>query len=102
MTDNTHEDSVPLPIDGTLDLHTFRPSEIKGLIPDYIEACRQKGILQLRIIHGKGTGTMLRTVHAILSRHPDVINFRLADESGGGWGATLATMREPGDVPKAP
>ena len=90
------------PIDGELDLHLFDPSDVGDLVPEYLRACHEKGLTQVRIIHGKGTGTMLRTVHAILSRHPDVINFRLADESGGGWGATLATMREPGDVPKAP
>ncbi|NIQ97957.1 MAG: Smr/MutS family protein [Desulfuromonadales bacterium] len=99
MTDDYHEGPVELPIDGTLDLHTFRPSEIKDLIPDYIAACRQKGILQARIIHGKGTGTLMRTVQSLLSRHPDVVSFRTADETGGGWGATLATLRPPGEKP---
>jgi DNA-nicking Smr family endonuclease len=83
---------IELPINGELDLHTFRPAEIKKLIPDYIEACRSQGIMQIRIIHGKGTGTLRRTVHAILTKHDKVISFRLADETAGSWGATLVRL----------
>jgi DNA-nicking Smr family endonuclease len=83
-------------IDGVLDLHTFRPSEVKTLVPDYIEACLGRGIYDLRIIHGKGTGALKATVAAILSRHPAVAAYRTADETAGGWGATLVTLRRPG------
>jgi homocysteine S-methyltransferase len=84
---------VELPIDGTLDLHTFRPGEVKDLIPEYLDACRARGISQVRIIHGKGTGALRETVHAILQRLPYVDRFRLAGENGGGWGATIVTLR---------
>jgi DNA-nicking Smr family endonuclease len=83
---------VELPIDGILDLHTFNPKEVKDLVPDYIAACRQRNILQIRIIHGKGTGVLLRTVHAILGRSPEVAEFHLADSLSGGWGATIVTL----------
>ena len=86
-------DPIEIPIDGTLDLHTFRPAEIKGLIPEYLEECRKKGIMQVRIVHGKGTGTLRRTVHALLERLNGVASFRLGDESSGSWGATLVTLR---------
>ncbi|OKY74626.1 MAG: DNA mismatch repair protein MutS [Desulfobulbaceae bacterium DB1] len=84
---------IELPIDGILDLHTFQPRDVKKLIPDYIAACRHKNLLQIRIIHGKGTGTMLRTVHALLERMPEVLSFRLAHEDRSGWGATLVELR---------
>jgi dsDNA-specific endonuclease/ATPase MutS2 len=84
--------SVELPIDGTLDLHTFRPGEVKDLLPEYLALCRRKGILEVRIIHGKGTGALRETVHSILRRLPYVISFRLAAEDGGGWGATIAVL----------
>lgn len=84
---------VELPIDGTLDLHTFRPGDVKDLLPEYLALCREKGIHEVRIIHGKGTGALRETVHAILKRMPEVASFRLAGESGGSWGATIATLR---------
>ena len=80
-------------IDGVLDLHTFRPEELGGLLPDYIEACLERGILDLRIIHGKGTGSLRKSVHSILRRHPAVASFTPADETAGGWGATLVRLK---------
>ncbi len=87
---------VELPIDGTLDLHTFDPAETKDLVREYLEECRARGILDVRIIHGKGTGALRETVHAVLSTIPFVASYRLADESGGGWGATLVSLDPPG------
>ena len=84
---------VNLPIDGTLDLHTFNPRDLKTLIPDYIEECRKNEVFHLRIIHGKGTGTLRRTVHALLDKNPHVINYKLAGNDGGSWGATLVTIK---------
>jgi len=86
-------ESVEYPIDGVLDLHTFQPHEIKDLVPEYLTECRKKGILEIRIIHGKGTGVQLNTVHSILKRLPGVISFRLADEISGGWGATIVELQ---------
>ncbi|QSV44833.1 Smr/MutS family protein [Geobacter benzoatilyticus] len=84
---------VELPIDGILDLHAFRPGEVKDLIPDYLAACRERSIYSVRIIHGKGTGTLRRTVHAVLERLDVVASFRMAGEDAGGWGATLVELK---------
>lgn len=86
-------DVVELPIDGTLDLHTFAPGEAASVVRDYVDACGEKGILELRIIHGKGRGVLRRIVHSVLKKHPLVVEFGLDGGSGGGWGATLVRLR---------
>jgi DNA-nicking Smr family endonuclease len=93
MTDDRDMPPVALPIDGVLDLHTFKPREIGSLVPAYLDECRQRGILQVRIIHGKGIGQLQRSVHAILSKRTDVLRFSFASAGFGGRGATIVTLR---------
>ncbi len=88
-----NDDFVSIPIDGTLDLHTFSPREVKALLPEYLAECRSRGILHVRVVHGKGTGALRRQVHAILERLPEVTDFRLAGDGAGEWGATLIELR---------
>jgi DNA-nicking Smr family endonuclease len=90
------DEPLQLPIDGVLDLHTFSPREVKELVLDYLSACQERGILRVRIIHGKGIGQLRQTVHSILAKHPQVISFTLAGEHFGGWGATIVQLRPPG------
>ncbi len=93
------EGVVEIPVDGNLDLHLFHPREVKELVTEYLWACRQKGLLDVRIIHGKGTGALRRTVHSLLPKLPEVESFQSAGEADGGWGATWVRLkpREPGE-----
>ena len=87
------EKIVELPIDGVLDLHAFKPGDVKSLLLVYLDECQKKGINRVRVIHGKGTGAMRRTVHTLLERMPTVNTFKIADTEGGGWGATIVYLR---------
>lgn len=90
------DEPINIPITGELDLHTFRPSEVEPLLEDYFEACIEKGIHTVRIIHGKGTGKLRRKVHAVLSRSHWVKSFSQAPHDAGGWGATTAWLESSG------
>jgi DNA-nicking Smr family endonuclease len=85
------EEPIEYPVDGILDLHQFRPNEVKNVVEDYLDACKERGICQVRIIHGKGIGTLREIVHATLRQRDDVMAFELATDSSG-WGATLVTL----------
>jgi DNA-nicking Smr family endonuclease len=86
------DEPFEMPIDGVLDLHTFSPKDVKDLVPEYIGECLSRGLDEIRIIHGKGTGALKRTVHALLEKDPRVASFKEAGLESGGWGATLVRL----------
>lgn len=85
---------VVLPIEETLDLHAFAPRDIPGVVSDYLEECVRRGYPEVRLIHGRGTGTQRAIVQALLARHPLVEEFADAPPDRGGWGATVVRLRE--------
>lgn len=86
------DDPVRLPIDGVLDLHTFRPDEILDVVEEYLQCCQEEGVLKVRIIHGKGKGVQRTAVRKLLDGLDLVASYRDAEESAGGWGATLIDL----------
>ncbi len=92
MTPPNEENPVEWPINGILDLHLFQPSDVGDLVPEYLRACQEKGIQEVRIIHGKGTGQLRKSVHAVLKRLSCVHSFSLAPSTAGGWGATIVQL----------
>jgi dsDNA-specific endonuclease/ATPase MutS2 len=84
-----------------LDLHTFLPKECASVVDEYLRAAQEAGLSTVRIIHGKGTGTLRRIVHSVLERHPAVRSFQLAGASRGSWGATVVELLPPPPPPPA-
>lgn len=82
----------PIELDGVLDLHMFQPRDLKHLVPDWIAECRTAGVLEVRIIHGKGIGVQRTIVQKILAEHPGVIDFSHPNDASS-WGATVARLR---------
>lgn len=85
-----------IPIEDHIDLHAFLPAEIPSVVEDYLEEAVRAGFRQVRIIHGRGTGTQRRIVRSVLSRHPLVESCGDAPPEAGGWGATVAVLRPRG------
>jgi dsDNA-specific endonuclease/ATPase MutS2 len=83
-----------VPLTDELDLHHFQPREVADLVTEYLRAAHAAGMRRVRVIHGKGTGALRRTVHAALDRHPLVAGYRLGDQASGTWGATLVDLRD--------
>lgn len=84
---------VVLPIEAELDLHTFSPREVEPLLKDYLEACREHGLYQIKIIHGKGTGQLKARVRSLLAQNPLVLQVHDADVESGGWGASMVVLK---------
>ncbi len=87
------DEPVILPVDGCLDLHAFAPAEAARVTDDYLAECARAGILEVRVIPGKGTGAMKRTILMSLSQNPRVAAVREAPPGLGGWGALLVTLK---------
>jgi dsDNA-specific endonuclease/ATPase MutS2 len=91
----TEEEVFEVPIEGSLDLHHFRPSEILEVVDAYLDAALEKGITEVRLIHGRGKGIQRKGVRKLLAGDPRVLRFEEAPPGRGGWGATLAWLRSP-------
>jgi len=92
MTDENNK-PVEYPIDGTLDLHQFSPKETGDVVKEYIATCLERGIFNIRIVHGKGIGVKREIVRSLLKKHPRVASFKHESGSGGGWGATVVDLK---------
>jgi len=89
-----NDDEVTAPaLTDELDLHTFLPRECADVVEEYVTAAQEAGFPVVRIVHGKGTGTLRRIVHGVLDRHPAVARYALADGASGSWGATLVELK---------
>jgi DNA-nicking Smr family endonuclease len=66
---------VELPIEDSIDLHSFQPGEIADLVKEYLHQALLRGYREVRIIHGRGIGVQRRIVHSLLEKHPRVIAF---------------------------
>ena len=86
--------AVRLPIEDSLDLHAFAPRDIPDLVREYIVECVRRGFREVRVIHGRGTGTQRTVVRSVLGGHPLVEAFTDAPPDRGGWGATVVRLRQ--------
>ena len=96
QTGQPYNEPVRLPIEDALDLHAFAPKEIASVVEEYLWQCHQAGLLEVRLIHGKGTGTQRAIVRRLLMNHPDVLSFADAPPQAGGWGATVVRLKPTG------
>jgi DNA-nicking Smr family endonuclease len=82
-----------IPIEGTLDLHAFAPRDMRSVVEEYVTAAHEAGLREVRLIHGRGTGTQRGIVQRVLEQHPCVEEFWDATESH--LGATVARLTSP-------
>jgi DNA-nicking Smr family endonuclease len=88
------EGEVVVPIEDSLDLHAFAPQDIPAVVHAYLEECARRGFREVRLIHGRGTGTQRAIIRSLLSTHPLALEFGDAPPDRGGWGATVVHLRE--------
>ena len=92
-SDTSHEQTHAVPIEDTLDLHTFAPRDVASVVEEYLHAAHQAGFREVRLIHGRGKGVQRAIVQRVLDTHPLVEAFHDASETH--LGATVARLREP-------
>jgi DNA-nicking Smr family endonuclease len=86
------EEPVRIPVETTIDLHTFKPEEIRSLVEEYLNECVRMGFSEVRIVHGKGRGIQRQIVRSICGKHPNVFVFKDAPPERGGKGATVVFL----------
>ena len=83
-----------IPVEHTLDLHPFAPGDIPSVVDEYIRAAHERGLREVRLIHGRGKGVQRGIVQNVLEKHPLVEEFWDAAETH--LGATVARLSQIG------
>ena len=99
MTDDDEEipEEIVLPLEDHIDLHPFRPKEIRSVAESYLEQALEAGFREVRLIHGRGVGVQRKILRSLLTGHPGVVEFRDAPPERGGWGATIVRLAAAGE-----
>ena len=84
---------VAIPIEDSLDLHSFRPADVRSVVEEYLVAAHARGFTEIRLIHGRGIGVQRASVQSLLATHPLVAGYADAPEDRGGRGATVVRLR---------
>jgi DNA-nicking Smr family endonuclease len=95
-------EEIVLPIEDFLDLHPFRPRDVRSVVEAYLEEALRAGFVEVRLIHGRGIGVQREIVRSLLARHPAVAAFFDAPPGRGGWGATVVRLNAPSEKPERP
>jgi DNA-nicking Smr family endonuclease len=92
--DSPFGNPVVLPLEDSIDLHPFQPKDIPSVVEEYLRQCLEAGILEVRLIHGKGKGVQRNIVRSVLEKHPAVASFHDATVEAGSWGATVVILQQ--------
>ena len=85
-------EEIVLPLEDWIDLHPFRPREIRSVAESYLEQAIEAGFREVRLIHGRGIGVQREILRSMLAEHPGVVGFSDAPPGRGGWGATIVRL----------
>lgn len=87
--DVTDGEAFKIPIEDALDLHAFRPDEIRDVATEYLVAARERGFREVRLIHGRGRGVQRANIQHMLQTLDFVERFW--DDAH--LGATIVVLR---------
>lgn len=79
-------------VDRELRLRRLTVDEALFRLDQYLNDAFMAGLPFVRIIHGKGTGTLRCAVHDVLAKHPLVESFRLGGYGEGDYGITIVEL----------
>ena len=82
------------PISDEVRLRQLTVDEALPRLDQFLHDTFMAGLIQVKVIHGKGTGTLRQMVRRVLGKHPLVKTFRPGDYGEGGEGVTIAELSE--------
>ena len=95
-------EEIVLPLEEFIDLHPFKPRDVREVCESYLEQAVEAGFREVRLVHGRGIGVQREIVRSLLSKHPHVEGFKDAPAGHGGWGATIVRLRVSGTIDGSP
>jgi dsDNA-specific endonuclease/ATPase MutS2 len=82
-----------VPIEDSLDLHSFLPRDVPSVVSEYLDEALRRGYREVRLVHGKGRGVRRAEVRRLLEADPRVADAFDAPPERGGFGATVVVLK---------
>ena len=91
MRENKHPTDLTPPV-SEIHLRRLTVDEALLKLDQYLNDAFMAGLYQVRVVHGKGTGTLRQAVREKLTKHPLVKSYRPGVYGEGGAGVTVVEL----------
>ena len=81
------------PISSSINLVGYRVDDATIALDKYLDDCVLKGLKEVKVIHGYGSGKLREGIHKFLKTRKNVKSFRIGSELDGGSGSTIVTLK---------
>ena len=81
------------PISSSINLVGYRVDDATIALDKYLDDCVLKGLKEVKVIHGYGSGKLREGIHKFLKTRKNVQSFRIGSELDGGSGSTIVTLK---------
>ncbi len=89
-----NEDDKKATVTDEIRLRQLTVDEALFRLDQYLHDAFMSGLIQVRVVHGKGMGTLRQAIQRVLAEHSLVKSYRIGKYGEGGTGVTIVQLAD--------